>query len=508
MDRHSPLSSALLTPEEMGRADAQTIENGTSGFQLMEDAGRAVFDRVITAFAEAEKVRVLCGPGNNGGDGYIVAELLRQAGRQVKVSTLASPDTLSGDAALAHRQWRGETVPFHPGDLRETDLVIDALFGAGLSRPIEGPGEVLINAVNLDDVPVLSVDLPSGICGETGKVLGTAIAAVETVTFFRKKPGHLLNPGKSYCGHVTVADIGIDDSVLKNIDISTFENSPGLWRSSWPGYAPDGHKYLRGHAVVLSGGPLSTGASRLAARAALRVGAGLTSIAGSEASLLIHAVHLTSIMLKPVENAADLTSLLLDPRLNSVAAGPGFGTDEHARTLLDALLDTPVALSLDADALTLAADDPDAFFARLQARDRTTILTPHEGEFKRLFGAIDSDTSKLKIAIAAAKQSGAVVVLKGADTVIAEPGGKAAINGNAPPWLATAGSGDVLTGIITGLRAQGMPAFDAACAGVWLHGEAGKRCGPYLVADDLETGLAQVLDEDSHDWIDEIRWPE
>lgn len=501
MDRHSPLSCALLTPEQMAEADALTIKAGTPGFELMENAGRAVFDRVISGYSEAETILVLCGAGNNGGDGYVVAELLRQAGRAVSVCALVTEDALSGDAALARRQWRGAVKPFFPGELDRVDLVVDALFGAGVNRDIEGEAADWISHLNDSSVPVLSIDLPSGICGRTGRILGVAVTAETTVTFFRKKPGHLLNPGVTYCGEVLVEDIGIEDDVLTTLDIETFENAPGLWQSQWPGYSADGHKYGRGHAVIVSGGPLSTGASRLAATAALRIGAGLTSIAGSTDALMVHASHVTAVMLKPAETAIALSNLLSDVRINSVAAGPGLGLDDHAMSLIEALLDSQAALTLDADALTLFSTDPEALFTRLHERDHMSVLTPHTGEFTRLFGPMPPEQNKLYITREAAQRSGSVVVLKGADTVIADPDGRAAINGNAPPWLATAGSGDVLTGMIAGLRAQGMSAFDAACAAVWLHGEAGKNCGPYLIAEELEGGLADVLEEDSHDWM-------
>ena len=501
MDRNTPLATALLTPEEMGEADRLTIEAGAPGIDLMIQAGRAVFDRAIAGYPEAELIHVFCGMGNNGGDGFVVAELLRQAGRRVRVSCLGDPADLTGDAAQANRQWRGDIRPFHPGELDDADLAIDALFGAGLSRDIEGKAAEWINQINASDVPVLAVDLPSGICGLTGKMRGTAIAAEETVTFFRKKPGHLLNPGKTYSGEITLSDIGIEDDVFDKIHINIFENAPGLWAAEWPGYAPDGHKYGRGHTIVLTGDALSTGASRLTATAALRVGAGLTSIAGPKDALMVHAAHLTAIMLRQAESADALKSLLNDPRMNSVAAGPGLGTDDKARRALDAILESEAALTLDADAITLLADAPEKSFERLSARDQMTVLTPHAGEFGRLFGSIDDSRSKLDVTREAAARSGAVVVLKGGDTVIAHPNGKAAINGNAPPWLATAGSGDVLTGIIAGLRAQGMSAFDAACAGVWLHGEAGKRCGAYMVSEELERGLREVLEEDSQDWL-------
>ncbi|MAI89147.1 NAD(P)H-hydrate dehydratase [Ponticaulis sp.] len=504
MDRHSPLHSALLSPDQMHLMDLMAIDNGVPGFELMKNAGRAVFDRLIAAFPDVELIHIFCGPGNNGGDGYIVAELLRQAGRSVRVFALGDPEQLPGDGGFAFRQWRGETFPISEMEPDAAELVVDALFGAGLARDIEGETAAIINEINESGTPVLSIDLPSGISGASGKVCGVGILAEETVTFFRQKPGHVLNPGKGHCGQITIADIGIADKFLETLSVTTFENATGLWQAVWPGYTPDSNKYTRGHAVILSGGEFSTGASRLSATAALRAGAGLVSVTGDRTALRVHAAHLTAVMLKPADTLDELSDILSDLRITAIGAGPGLGTDQSARAKLDAVLATSAALTLDADVFTLFADSPEVLFEQLKSRDRMSVLTPHEGEFKRIFGPLPADADKMEIAKSAAERSTSVVVLKGSDTVIAAPDGRIAINSNAPPWLSTAGSGDVLTGIITGLLAQGMPAFEAACAGVWLHGEAGNRCGPYLTADDLESGLAELLEEDSHDWAEDI----
>ena len=344
--------------------------------------------------------------------------------------------------------------------------------------------------------PVYAVDLPSGINGTSGAVLGVAVKAAHTITFFRKKPGHLLLPGRLHCGTISVADIGIPAAVLEKIAPKTFENVPALWRGYFPVPKHEGHKYDRGHAVVVSGPSWSTGAARLAARGALRAGAGLVTIASPRDALAVNAAASLAVMVRPVDGAAELAKFLSDRRLNALAIGPGVGVGEATCERVLAALAGERAVVLDADAITSFAADPQRLAKALQARSaQATILTPHEGEFSRYFGALDSKTkvlSKLERARLAAKLAGSVVVLKGADTVVAAPDGRAAISANAPAYLATAGSGDVLTGMATGLLAQGMPAFEAAAAAVWLHGEAAAAFGPGLIAEDLPEQLPRV----------------
>lgn len=484
------LGAALLTVGEMGEADRLTIEGGTPGIDLMEAAGLAVV-RALQARFSPRPVKVLCGPGNNGGDGFVAARLLSEAGWEVTLGLLGDRGALKGDAALAAARWQGEVMALADLEFAPGDLVIDAIFGAGLARPVEGtPGEAIEKARAVG-VPVVAVDVPSGVDGNTGEVLGTAPAAALTVTFFRKKAGHLLLPGRDRCGEVVVADIGIPPSVLETIRPYAFENSPLLWREVFPQPSAEAHKYTKGHAVVVSGPPHATGAARLAARGALRVGAGLVTVASPANAVLVNASHLTAIMLAAFRDAEGLAGLLADPRKNALALGPGLGLGEEAHALLDVAIGAGARLVLDADALTLTAAEPDAYLPRLKARASATVLTPHEGEFARLFGTPGG--SKLERARAAAEASGSVVVLKGADTVIAAPDGRAAINGNAGPELGTAGSGDVLAGMIGGLLAQGMDGFEAAAAGVWLHGEAGRRLGRGLIAEDLPEALPAVL---------------
>ncbi|MFT3973967.1 MAG: NAD(P)H-hydrate dehydratase [Amaricoccus sp.] len=479
----------LLTTAQMAEADRLAIAGGVPGIELMERAGAAVAE-VAAARVPNGRLLVLCGPGNNGGDGFVAARRLRAAGRDVALHLLGDPARITGDARAAFDRWGG---PTHPADvaLPEAAGVIDALFGAGLDRPIDGRAARIVTEINGRGVPVIAVDVPSGVSGDTGEVMGTAIEAAATVTFFRLKPGHLLYPGRDLCGDVTLADIGIPAAVLDTLAPRVWRNGRVLWAKDMRAPTADGHKYHRGHAVVVSGGMARTGAARLAAGAALRAGAGLVTLASPPEALAVNAAHLTAVMLRRMDGAEGLAALLADPRISVAALGPGLGTGAAEQALVTAALAAPAALVLDADALTLWQDAPDALFAAIAGRAAPVVLTPHEGEFARLFP--DLAGPKPARARAAAARSGATVVLKGPDTVIAAPDGRLAINGNAPAWLATAGSGDVLAGIATGLLAQGVPGFEAAGAAVWFHGAAGTEAGPGLTAEDSEPALRGVL---------------
>jgi len=484
----------LLTPGEMSECDRLTIAGGVPGIVLMEKAGRAVAD-AVARHPLGTRVTAVCGPGNNGGDGFIAARVLAERGYPVRLLLLGDAAALRGDAAEAARRWGRPIEVAAPDMLASAGVIIDALFGAGLNRVIDGAARAMIEAMNASGAPIIAVDLPSGINGASGAVMGAAVKAAESITFFRRKPGHLLLPGRLRAGTMRVADIGIPDSVLEQVQVRTFANGPQLWGRAFPIPRLDGHKYSRGHAVVVSGDVSFTGAARLAARAALRAGAGLVTLASPRAALEVNAAASLAVMVRAVDGAAELTALLADKRLNAVALGPGLGVGEGTRTLVTAALDGARAVVLDADALTSFQGDPEVLFRAVAAHDRPVVLTPHGGEFVRLFGKYPQDiqsSSKLDSARAAARASGATVLLKGADTVIAAPDGRAAINENAPPWLATAGAGDVLAGLVTGLAAQGMPAFEAACAGVWLHGEAGNAAGPGLIAEDLSEALPAI----------------
>jgi ADP-dependent NAD(P)H-hydrate dehydratase / NAD(P)H-hydrate epimerase len=486
----------LLSNTEMRTADRLSIAGGVAGLTLMENAGKAVAQAVSARQPPGGRVVVLAGPGNNGGDGFVAARLLAQRGYGVKIVLAGALDKLTGDAAAAAKSWDQGVAPANPEALAGADIVIDALFGAGLDRPVSGLAQAMIEAVNAQAAPVIAVDLPSGINGTTGAVMGTAIRAQQTVTFFRKKAGHVLMPGRAYCGDVLVAPIGIPDTVLARIGPRTFENLSELWRDRFPMPRAQGHKYDRGHVVVVSGPSWSTGAARLAARGALRAGAGLVTIASPREALAVNAAANLAIMVRPVDGAAELARFLGDPRLNALAIGPGLGVSEATCELVLAALAGERAVVLDADAMTSFAQSPRRLAAAVKNRgEKTTILTPHEGEFSRYFNSLDVNTkagSKLERARLAAALIGAVVVLKGADTVVAAPDGRASIAANAPAFLATAGAGDVLTGIAAGLVAQGMASFEAASAAVWLHGEAACAFGIGLIAEDLPEQLPSV----------------
>ncbi|HTV36100.1 MAG TPA: NAD(P)H-hydrate dehydratase [Xanthobacteraceae bacterium] len=486
----------LLSNVEMAEADRLAIAGGAVGSDLMERAGRAVAQAVIVRHPMGSRVTVVAGPGNNGGDGFVAARLLAERGYRVRVLLVGDASRLRGDAALAAQRWHGAVAPAEPGALRGAAVVIDALFGAGLDRPVEGAARAMIEAMNAQPAPVVAVDLPSGINGTTGVVMGCAVRAAQTVTFFRKKPGHLLLPGRLYCGTVSVAEIGIPASVLTRIGPKTFENVPALWRADFPFPRITGHKYDRGHAVIVSGPAWSTGAARLAARGALRAGAGLVTIASPRDALAINATANLAVMVRPVDGAGELSAMLADRRLNVVGLGPGLGVGEETCARVLAALAGDRAVVLDADAITSFAGDPRRLAQAILGRaGQATIMTPHEGEFSRFFWTLDERTkagSKLERARLAAQLTGGVVLIKGGDTVVAAPDGSASIAANAPAYLATAGAGDVLTGMAAGLLAQGMPAFAAASAAVWLHGEAALAAGPGLISEDLPEALPAV----------------
>ncbi len=494
----------LLTTGEMALADRLTIASGTPGSTLMERAGRAVAAACAPYLANARRasVAVFCGPGNNGGDGYVAARLLAAAGHDVVVGALASQDRNAGDARAAACAWSGPTVPLADLDLSRADLIVDALFGAGLARNLDGAALGAVARINARGVPVVSVDVPSGLDGDTGRERGACVRATATVTFFRPKPGHLLLPGRERCGALTLADIGIADAVLTGIAPRGFRNAEPLWRACFPIPGPEGHKYGRGHVVVVSGAMPTTGAARLAARGAARIGAGLVTVASPPDAVATHAAHLDAVMLRPCDGARALAELLGDGRKNAVVLGPGLGVGEATRRVVEAALAAPAdppharACVLDADALTSFADDAGTLAGLIGSARGPVVVTPHGGEFARLFGrdaVVLDGPSKLACARAGARRLGAVLVHKGDDTVVAAPDGRASINEGRAPWLATAGSGDVLAGMIGGLLAQAMPPFEAASAAVFLHAAAARRFGPGLIAEDLPETLPAVL---------------
>ncbi|WP_117191161.1 NAD(P)H-hydrate dehydratase [Rhizobium terrae] len=489
------LETILLTPLEMAAADDASARSGILSFDLMERAGQAVAASALRHFPGALRFVVLCGPGNNGGDGYVAARGLLQAGAHVGLFHLGELSMLKGDARRAR-----DLCPLQPAPLENYrpatgDVVIDALFGAGLARAVPPIVADVIDILKTADIPVLAVDLPSGLCGRRGVPLGAAFQARRTVTFMTRKPGHVLLPGRSLCGAIEVFDIGIPARIIKSVAGKIRENLPQLWSERLPKPESDTHKYRRGHLAVFSGPADRTGAARLSATAGLKAGAGLVTVASAGDAMPVNAASLTTVMLHKIDTAGDLESWLQSAKLAAFVLGPGFGIGEKARQFALILKDRP--LVLDADGITSFKARPQELFdAFAGGSDPHLVLTPHEGEFSRLFPdlAANDDLSKVEKAIGAAERAHAAIVYKGADTVIAGPDGRAYVNTNGPPWLATAGSGDVLAGMIGALLAQGMPAFESAAAAVYLHGEAGKRAGRGMTAEDLVAHAGVSLD--------------
>lgn len=516
----------LITTAQMRAAEVEVMAAGTTGARLMERAGRAVADAICARVATGAHVDVLCGPGNNGGDGYVIARVLADRGYGVTLYSSVPTDRLTGDARAMAERWQGPAhLPERFVKAKEAAaVVVDALFGTGLARPLEGHAAAMIAAVNARPGVKVAVDIPSGVDGDTGEILGVAFDADLTVTFHAMKPGHALHPGRSHCGTVIVADIGLGPQATERARLASdgpelFVNDARLLLRDL-GTDPGGHKYTKGHCLVLAGGLEGTGAARLAARAALRAGAGLVTLGVPGAALLAHASRPPdALMVRRCDGAEGLVALLADRRRNAVVLGPAYGVGEATRATVATVLGSSRPAVLDADALTSFEDCNESLFAMLRQAGNA-VLTPHDGEFLRLFpmsahatgdkpskspssrskrdekpleNADLSSTSRLHRALEAAAKLCAVIVLKGPTTIIAAPDGRAAINTNAPPWLGTAGSGDVLAGIIGGLLSQGLGPFDAARAGVWLHGEAGTIAGRGLIADDLPEVLREIF---------------
>jgi len=485
MQERRQRGTALLSVAEMASADRAALAAGIAGEQLMEAAGRAVADAVRARLPRGQVV-VLCGPGNNGGDGFVAARHLRAAGWPVRVALLGESARLRGDAALNFGRWGEPVAALDPAALDGASVVVDALFGAGLARPLEGAARAVVEAIGPRGVPVVAVDIPSGLHGDTGEILGAAAEALVTVTFFRMKPGHLLLPGRLLCGEVLVADIGIPDTVLAAIGPATYVNDPALWLACYPWPKLTDHKYRRGHALVVAGARM-TGAGKLAARAAMRVGAGLVTVTSPPAAEPIFQGATAGLLTEPFADFAAFTAVLESRGKSVYLLGPGNEATAETRARVLAALATGRPCVLDADALSCFAGDPGALRAAVKG---PAVLTPHEGEFARIFAG---SGDKLTRARRAAREAGVVVLLKGADSVIADPDSRAAICRNAPAVLATAGTGDVLAGLVLGLLAQKMPPFEAACAAAWLHGEAGTLAGPGLIAEDLPELLPPLL---------------
>jgi hydroxyethylthiazole kinase-like uncharacterized protein yjeF len=473
----------LLDSLEMARADRAAVALGVPVSTLMENAGRAIAEAIMGR-RPVQPLTVLCGPGNNGGDGYVAARLLAERGWPVRVASLGAA---GGAAAEAAARWSGLVEPLTPSSIEGDGLIIDALFGAGLSRPLEGVAAEI--AAGVARWRVVAVDVPSGVSGD-GRILGPAFSAALTITFARKKPAHVLYPSRARCGEIVLADIGLPEAAIREARATAWENQPELWLGEFPWPAAETHKHRRGRVAVASGGPSRTGAARLAARGALRAGAGLVTMLSPPNAILVNAAHLTAIMLEAVADEAELAARA--EAFDAVVLGPAYGLGDATRRAVATAAARNVPLVLDADALTSFADDPASLFAVLHER---CVLTPHEGEFGRLFPDLAKQERTLQSTRAASARAGCTIVRKGPDTIVAAADGRAAVNVNAPPFLATAGSGDVLAGIIAGLMAQGMAGWQASSAAAWMHGAAGARIGPGLIAEDISEALPAVLSD-------------
>lgn len=486
-------TTLLIAPSAMGRIDADAARSGIDSYGLMEAAGAHVAACVLSRYPAIRRAVVVCGPGNNGGDGHVVARLLAESG--VPVLRIGMAPKPGGDAYRAYCRCDQEFGEFADWQPAQGDVIVDALFGAGLDRPVEGAMAALIKRVVQSGLPVVAVDLPSGLSGRTGRPTGPCFEAAHTVTFAALKPGHLLMPGKALCGEVHVCDIGIPARLIVSAD-PVWRNHDGLYHDHLPVNSAGQHKYSRGHLVVFSGPLISGAAARLSATAGLHAGAGLVSLATPPGAVLSQATHLTAVMQRSVGDAETLAEWLEDGRLSAFVLGPGFGDADRARTYCGLLAGTGRPVVLDADGLSAFAGAAPELAALFEGSTRL-MITPHEGEFRRLFPdlADDDDLSKIDRALMAARRLNAIVLYKGPDTVIAAPDGRAAVNSDAPSWLATAGSGDVLAGVAGSLLAQGMPGFEAGCAAVAIHGAAAERCGPGMTAEDLAVRIGIAMSD-------------
>lgn len=480
-------NAQILTTSQMRAADEATIASGVAGAVLMERAGAAVVD-FIKEHIQGKKAVVLVGPGNNGGDGFVIARLLSEQGWQVDLVSLIPKSGFKDDAALMADKWAGPVLLPAGVQMENADVIVDALFGTGLQRPVEGEAATLIELANGAAAYRVAVDIPSGISGDDGQIAGVAFKADATISFAALKPGHLLIPGRSHCGMTQVADIGID---IEAAEPKPFirKNTPAFFNQYLSPKNAQNHKYDHGHALILGGHRWASGASRLCADAALRVGAGLVTVLAQESDCDLYAAHLTSVMLKAMGSYQDVAEEFSHPKATALCLGPGAGMTDALKTCVLDVLAVGKPVILDADALSVFESEPSRLFEAIQG---PAILTPHMGEFKRLFPDL-LGLPKTMQALEAARRSNAGIVLKGADTVIAAPDGRIAINCNAPHWLATAGSGDVLAGLVTGLAARAVPIFEAACAAVWLHGEIGQLAGEGLIAEDMRFFISKAF---------------
>lgn len=494
----------LFTSKEVKNLDELSVKHGVSLSELMENAGKASFEVIIDKIIPSllnfnNRITVLCGPGNNGGDGFVIAKKLIEKNFDVKVCSPFNK-TYFNSIALEKLEMSDFDLLEASQDLfKNSDLIIDALFGIGLNRDIDKKLIDLIDSINKEKNYVVSIDIPSGLETDTGEKKPNSINANHTITFQSPKPCHFLLPGKINTGELSVVDIGIPKKIFKEVKKSSniFLNTSDLWKNHFPWPKEHDHKYSRGHLLVQSGDQFSTGASRLASLSALRIGAGVVTLASSDEAALINASHLTSVMIKNINNISDFINFSKNRKVTSLLIGPGCGVTDYTKKLSLNIIELGLPAVLDADALSVFKDDPDELFSCIKKYNNNVILTPHEGEFNRIFK--DTKGSKLSVTRDAAKESGATIIYKGNDSVISNPEGLLAISDRSSPFLATAGSGDVLAGICAGLLSQGMDSFLAACAGQWFHKKIGEIPRPGMIADDMpgiiENFLPTVLGE-------------
>ncbi|MEM6912511.1 MAG: NAD(P)H-hydrate dehydratase [Pseudomonadota bacterium] len=475
------LERGLLTPVAMAAADQRTIDSGTARGTLIARAARAAF-RVLRAQFTRRPVTVLCGPGQNGEDGWMLAALLADAGWPLEIIDLGGGLQIDDAAPEGLASYVRPSGVFDPAP---TSLVVDAVLGAGLARPVTGEIAHVFEKLNKAEVQVLAIDLPSGIDGATGEARGQAVEADVTVTFHRLKPGHLLGDGADHAGRIFLCDIGIAPEAE---DMTAVWNAPCLWKDGLRGNTRETHKYARGHVCVIGGPGLQGGAARLSARAASVSGAGAVTYLSPLSGAEFAAASFDAVMVKPLGDREALDAFLKE-RVGAVVLGPGMGHADKAEIVVETVLETKLPCVLDADALTLYEGRTEEFFDRLHG---DCVLTPHEGEFSRLFPDLKGDkrirTEK------AAELSGATVLLKGSTTVIAKTGKPTVISSHGGPELATAGSGDVLAGLIGGFLAKGMTPVKAAAAGAWVHADAARGASPSLNADHLPARIVSVMD--------------
>ena len=481
LNKKSRGNYALYTSEQIRQAERLTCETGVKEIELIQKAGRGVAEFIANHF-ERRPVSILCGPGKNGSDGFVTASILEKAGWNVRVYCTKQVIMLNDIAAQAAKFWSGEVLMLSEIDITPEHIIVDALFGTGLNREL--PTEIVetYNAVRQERAIVVAIDVPSGIRADLSVDKNT-LKADYTVTMSRPRIEHVLQPGAQYCGKISVVDINIKPSAFAGMEVHAFLNHPELWRQFWK--VPDAmtHKYIRGHVAVL-GGETLVGASRLATSGAMRVGAGVASIFTSESAAPTYRSAIApEVMVRCFDDAEAAADLMQERHVSVCLIGPGAEKRFDMTALAKACQALNIQVVLDGDAL---GEVP---------TELASIITPHEGELKRMFPDLADMTNKLEKAKKAAARAGCIVVLKGMDTIIAAPDGRAYINNKASPWLSTAGSGDVLAGAVAGCLAQKIPPFEAAASAVWLHGMASLKLGPALVASELPRAISSVLTE-------------